>query len=425
MIEEIVARCSIEVGHFRQLTDDMRRMLLSYGFYLASYPLIATFMNAYLWRSGGSIWAIVFYNLGWIIGLPLGFYVNGNLLRRFHILRLYFTGALLQAIIPCLVVFFPVTALVGILGYGLLYGIGSGLFWGNKSFLDMQITRGTNRLYYNSIGTIIDLIANVIIPAAAGWSIVFLNAVYSPESFIAYKAVMIFSFFLLLLSGLVVQGTAVQTIHISDIILRKPPAAWRYIRMFNILHNVQVGVTIIVPNVVVLILVGGEGILGTVQAATAILSSLALYFIGRKSTIGSAWKLIAVGSVVFFLGTAALAGIFSWVGALAYSIVITIAWAFQWPAASSVTMELLDHAEPNPEKQYAYISDNELYYNVGRALGMSIVVLSAIFFSQNAALRWSPVIVGALQLPLGWTILKISQLLPSPAPAATSASPAA
>lgn len=400
MLYRIIHRLRIELGHFQSLSDNAKKMLFSYALYLAAYPMIATFMNAYLWRSSGNLWSIVFYNLGYVIGLPVAFYLNGVLLSRFHVLKLYFMGTLLQAITPSLVLFFPLHGLTGLFLYGCLYGLGAGLFWGNRNYLDLQITRGTNRMYYNGLGQICDLLMNIIIPMCAGWFIVFVSTSNASFSFIAYKIIMIAAFILLLLSGLILQFSTIKQIVIRKIILKKPKPVWRSMRIFNILFNVQVGTTLVLPNILVLILVGGEGVLGTVQAVTAGISALAIYIIGRKATIKNAWQFVFFGSIVFLLGTGVLVYSFTWVGALAYSVVITLIWSSVWAPANSVSMDLMDKLEPDAEKQYAYVCDNELYYNIGRVIGITIISLLAIVINAHTALRLSALIAGLCQIPL-------------------------
>jgi YQGE family putative transporter len=382
-------------------------MILSYALYLAAYPLIATFMNAYLWRSSGNLWSIVVYNLGYVIGIPVAFYINGKLLAKCHVLKLYFFGALLQAITPCLVLYFPSNGLTGLFVYGCMYGIGAGLFWGNKNYLDLQITRGTNRVYYVSIGQIFDLLMNVIIPMMAGWFIVLMTPAYITLSFTAYKIIMIVAFVLLFFSGLVMQLTSIKQIVIRTMILKKPKPIWGRMRLFNILFNVQVGTTLVLPNILILMLVGNEGILGTIQAITAGISAIAIYIIGRKSTISNAWQFILFGIVVFLIGTGILAGSFTWIGTLAYSVVITLTWASIWTPSYSVTMDLMDTLEPDTEKQYAYICDNEIFYNLGRGIGIAVICILAILINNHAALRYSALIAGLCQLPLALIIHKL------------------
>jgi MFS transporter, YQGE family, putative transporter len=402
-----IARLKTELTHFHLLPIDVRRMLLSYALYLAAYPLIMTFMNAYLWRTSGNLWSVILYNLGFVLGVPVGFYLNGLLLKKFHILRLYFSGTLLQAVIPCLVVFFPLTNLTGILLYGLIYGCGAGLFWANKNYLDQQLTRGSNRMYYNSLGQIFDVLLNMIIPAVAGWFIVLVTADNPGPSFVAYKIIMVAAFFLLTISGLVVQFSHIGQITIKGMVIKHPGKTWNLMRLYHVLFNIQVGSTMVLTSIVVLILVGGEGILGTLQGVTAGLSAIVLYIIGRKATISSAWKFIGAGSLIFFVGTCILAGVFSWVGGLTYTLAISLAWASQWTQTNSVIMELMDKEEHDPEKQYAYVCDNEIFYNTGRVIGIAIISVIAILASEHAAIRWSPLIIGVLQLPLAWIISSI------------------
>ncbi len=418
MVTALKKKISSELTHIHALSRDMKHMLVSYACYLAAYPLLATFMNAYLWRTGGDLWGIILYNTGWIVGLPIGFYLNGIILHHVHLLRVYFMGLLLQAVIPLCIVFLPFHSLQSILLYGLAYGLGSGLFWGNKSYIDQQITRGTNRLYYNSLGSIADMLANILVPATIGWSIEYINHFADSASFLSYKLTMLVAFVLLVIAGSVVQSLHVHEVSIQGMLVRRPSKRWWFTRFFDLIHNIQVGVTLILANVVILVLVGSEGALGTVQTITAALSSLMLYVIGRKATHEASWKLVAIGSLCFFAGTLLLAANFAWIGAVAYSVVITIAWAIQWPPATSVIMDVLDHEEVDPSKQYAYICDSELFYNIGRGIGIGIAVVLLLRFGQATTLRFTPFIVGIIQLPLAYFIYRL------PAPSTTASTTA-
>jgi len=409
MFSRLLKRIHTELGHFYALDKNVRRILLSYALYLAAFPMVMTFMQAYLWRTSGSLWTIVIYYLGYIAGLPLGFYLNGMLLKKIHVLRLYLIGAIIQGATACLVVFFPFHDSLNILLYGCLYGLGSGLFWGNKNYLSLFLTKHTNRVYYNSMEQIIDLFINIVVPATVGWFIIFTAGTTFPLDLTSYKIIMTVAFFLLILSGFVVQSADIKTISIKGLIVHKPSASWRHMRLFHILYNTQIGLSLVTSSVMVLVLVGGEGILGTLHALTAGISVIILYVIGRKTTISSSWKLVAFGSLVFLIGAGVLAGFFTWIGALAYTIAITVSWAFQWSASYAVTMELMDSEEDNAEKQYAYVCDNELFFNIGRLLGIVLVVLITSQATQNTALQWAPLIIGVIQIPLAYLIFILAK----------------
>jgi len=249
---------------------------------------------------------------------------------------------------------------------------------------------------------IVDLIANIAIPAVAGWFIVLSNAsgFLIPAS--AYKIIMVAGFIFLFFSGAVVLSLKIKKISIQGMIIKKPSRSWKMMRFFNVIYNTQTGLNFIISSVLILVLIGNEGVLGTLQAAAAGLSAIILYIIGRKILIKNSWKMVGFGSLIFFIGAGILAGTFTWIGVLIYEIIITVAWAFQWSSSYSVAMDLTDHEENNPEAQYAYICDNELYYNIGRGTGIVIIVLIIFLATEKIALQWAPFIVALIQLPLAW-----------------------
>jgi MFS transporter, YQGE family, putative transporter len=171
MLKMIFARIKIELGHFMVLSEDMRRLLLSYYFYLAAYPLFKVFTNTYLWRQGENLVLIVVYNLFYFLGLPLGFYLNGLLLKRISSSRLYALGSIIEGLVAIGVVFFSSLSVYSLLVYGLVSGIGAGIFWGNKNYITQKITKGANRLYYNALESVGDMIINILIPILTGFFI--------------------------------------------------------------------------------------------------------------------------------------------------------------------------------------------------------------------------------------------------------------
>jgi len=407
MFDRVLKVFQIEWGHFKALSVDVRRLLLSYTFFVMAYPLIAVFIDVYLWRATQDLWSIVMYNIGYIFGLPIGFYLNGLLLKKIHILRLYFLGAIVQGVTICLVVFIPVPTIFNIIILGLAYGLGAGLYWANKNYLTLLLTRGTNRVYFNSIEEILGIIIYTVVPFVVGWFIVLTGFGGLAQITNAYRIVMVAGFIFLLLSGAVIQSSKIKTFIPQGLVVRKPTKAWTNMRIFNVLLNMQVGLSLVISSILVILLIGGEGILGTLQSITSIVSALMLYIIGRKATIDHSWKLVGTGSIVFLLGATALAGTFSWSGALVYSLITTIVWTLQWASSYAVSMELMDKEEKSPEHQYAYVCDNEIFFNVGRFLGIAIVVGMVMSVGQNSALQWTPLVISVLQLPLSWFVFTL------------------
>lgn len=396
MFAKIQKRLVIEIGHYRALSEDVRRLLISYYLYLIAYPLFAVFTNAYLWRTGEDLRLLVIYNLFYCVGLPFGFYLNGFLLRWFHTLRLYAVGAFLEGLAGVLIVVFPAITSSTLVMYGLIAGFGAGLFWGNKNYLSLLLTKGSNRLYYNSLESAGDMIINMIVPAVAGVviSTSFVGSWYNTDT--AYRILMFIALFLVGLAGYVVQSSAIKDIDREPVLLRHPGVVWRWVRIFNLLANIVVGAEFVIPSVLILVLVGHEGTLGLVNSVTAVLSALILYILGRKGEIKNIWNVYLIASIFFLISGAILAWQYSAVSVLVYMVASTVGWALRWPPAYSVVMETMDR-EGTSDGQYALICDNELMFNIGRSLGLGLV-MAAVSVSQTTALRFIPLIVGMTSL---------------------------
>ena len=411
MFHSIKRRISIELSHYRALHKDTRHLLLSYFLYLMSYPLIATFMDAYLWRTSGGIWWVIIYNLGYITGLPIGFYLNGFLLRKIHVLRLYFIGAVLQGITALSVVFLATKTVQDIGMFGLLYGVGGGLYWANKNYLSLKLTRGTNKVYYNSIESSVDLMINIVVPVLAGWFIAFGDHTEWYAHELSYKVVMVVGLLCTILAGGVLQSSTIRNETVYGLVVKHVTRRWWIVRLFHILYNLQVGIALAMGSVLILTLIGGEGVLGTLQAVTAGLSAFMLYVIGRKTSLRHSWMFVAVGAVIFVLASGFLASWFTWFGAFVYTLAFTIVYVLQWPSSYSVVMEVMEQEADGPADQYAYVCDNELFFNIGRLGGILIVIGLLVAFSQNTALRWSPLIIACIQLFMIWPIKMLGEMV--------------
>lgn len=396
MILKILIRIGKEADHYRALPKEVRRLLLSYYLYLLAYPLFAVFTNAYLWRLNENLSFLVVYNLLYCLGLPLGFYANGLLLKKFHTLKLYAVGAVLEGLAGLLVVVFSTTSFSLLAFYGLLSGMGAGLFWGNKNYLSLMLTKGTNRLYYNSLETAGDTVINMVIPALAGAFIVFGESInlYTPA--LAYKILMAIGLLLVIVAGLIVQSSKIQDVESEPLFVHTPSPRWKLVRWYNVLSNVVIGAEFIIPSVLVLVLVGKEGALGLVSSATATLSTVLIYIYGRKSKIKDVWKTVAAACIIYFIGGILLAWFYTPIVVLIYMALSTIGWVFRWPNAYAVIMEAMDN-ESTKKGQYAFICDNEVTFNIGRSVGLCLIFMIA-GFGQSYALRFIPLLIGFTSL---------------------------
>ena len=147
-------------------------------------------------------------------------------------------------------------------------------------------------------------------------------------------------------------------------------------------------------------LVGEEGIFGTVESVACLLSAIVMYVVGRKVNLDRSWKMVAIGSLVVFAGTLTLSFWYGVVGVLANLVLMTIGRSLIWTSSYSQTMELMDQGKgaEMPERQYAYVFDNELFFNVGRVMGVGILLYMIYVGGINFALRYIFLLAAALHV---------------------------
>lgn len=410
MFENLKTRLSREKSHLDDLGDVVKHLLYSYILYLISYPIIGIFINVFFWRQSNDITLIAAYNLGFFLALPLGFYLNGLLLKRFNILKLYWVGTVLQGLAAFLAIFFPSLSFYQVLLYGLIYGIGGGLYWSNKNYITLKITKGRNRLYYNSLEASIDLIINIIMPIILGWIIVLgeVTGVYAPET--AYKVLMVLCLFMLWFSGYILQSANIYSEKITHIAVAKPSKYWNLNRIILCTHQLLSGINFFVPTFLVLLFVGAEGAIGTIESATAVLVAIMLYWVGRKTAQRHSFSLMLATSTVFLLGSILYNLTYGVLGALIYSLTCSLTGALSWNIIYTNSMEVMDREikHGHNHNQYALIFDNELFFNIGRIMGMGIFFGLSYFTSQEISLRITPIFAGILQFAM---LVPLSYLL--------------
>ncbi|MFH2118452.1 MAG: MFS transporter, partial [Candidatus Paceibacterota bacterium] len=391
-------RIKIEWSHLQALGVGLRRLLTAYTIFLVASPMLGLFVNTFLWRQSGGVLLIALYDLGWVFGLPVGFLINGLLLRKIQIKYLYAIGVVLQAIGSALAIFSGVLAPLPVLIYGLLYGVASGFFWGNQNTLELHLSRGRDRNFYNHFYYVIDLLISVVMPVVIGWLIVVGEnlGLYQAES--AYKVLMVIALILLTTSGILVASFPMPTIKVKKLRLKKPSKNWQYVRLHHFLFNLMWGVNFFLPAFLILYFGSKEGILGTMKSLASILAAGAMYLLGRKAKLKHTVRVVALANVLYLIGCLVLIWQFSWLGAAIYLITVLISSPIRFSTSYTVIMEIMDAEDGvlDGETDYAVVFDNELFFNLGRAVSI-LFFLAVMTISLEGALKWVPLIMAFMQ----------------------------
>lgn len=400
-MKTIVQRARIEWAHFQGMGSNLQRMLLVFSFYLAAQPMLNMFLVAYLWRQEGGALLTILYNLGVIFGLPLGFFINGQLLRSVHIKFLYFFGLVVQGLGATLAIFSTGLTSTNVLIYGLLYGFLMGFFWANRNTLDFQLSREGNRPYFMHLQGAVASALNVVMPFMLGWVLVLGEYWQIYDATLAYQVLMVFALILLLAGGLLIVSSNVPDHSPKNVRLPKPSPTWWKVRSLNFIFRFMEGLGFFVPSLLILYFGSREGVFGTVQSIAALMTAGAMYLLGRKMKVRNSPRILLRVCIAYCLAAAFLAWNFSWLSAVVYLFVYTIIAAIGVTSSYLIVMEVMDREDgvKDGKADYSYVLDNELFFNLGRLVSVSLF-LGAYFISFEGTLRWFPLFVSVVQFLL-------------------------
>jgi YQGE family putative transporter len=90
---------------FKKLSHEAQMLTLSFGMYSLADPILWTFVNAFLWRETNNIILVALYNLFLFAGLPIGFLINGLILKRFKATEFLMFASIVQGLVIFVLMF--------------------------------------------------------------------------------------------------------------------------------------------------------------------------------------------------------------------------------------------------------------------------------------------------------------------------------
>lgn len=378
----------------------MRQLLISFFLYSTAYPIISIFINAYIWRNNNNLSSLVFFRMGQFMMVPIIFYINGLLLKKFKINKLYFFGSVVISVSVVLIVFIKNNTLLGFLIMGVLLGAGTGFYWSNRNYLTIKETDEKNRSYFLGLLFSYATLVGLVVTFSVGWLIVF---------GLSYQLLVTAAFVLITMSGFMVLKNSFSTPKIKKLLINRPSAAWQKKRLVHLGLGLVEGLSFFIPSLLILSLLGNEGILGTLTALSSILSAVLIYYYGRKSKIGDHKKYFIFFVIVNFVLSLLLALFFQKYVVILFTLLNGLIINFLWLTAMPLVMKNIDLDSFNREEiRFSYIFDSEIFLNIGRVSGCLLCLFIAFEFNDLFALRYSPLILAVIQFFLFVTLEKKS-----------------
>jgi len=408
-----------EIDHFRAFPKNFRFLLLANLCYAFVLPVIELFVGAYIVSSPGAdipiaerkefINLYLYYQMAVYTGIPLCFIINGYLLRKIRISKLYSFGLLLAGVSMTIMMMLGELSVGGVVGAGLVMGASYGFFWANRDFMSLDVTTDDNRNYYFSIGTIFYTLTWIIIPVSVGFFIAFgpEHEIYSRKA--AYIGVTVFVFLVTILASFIINKASFQNPKGEKLLYFKFHKLWNKMILFSVTKGIMQGGIMIFPILLILSIIGGVEIFGAIVSVGQIVSAIVLYFIGRYTKPKHRLAIYVI-SIAFFTVAIGIHGIlFSALGVILYNVLQYMAKPLHDVSYFPTEFRVIDVVSRiEGRNKFAYILNHEFTLYFGRISAILIVLITAYKVSAEFALRYALffiVIIMLLSILLGRSII--------------------
>lgn len=397
-----------EVKHFNDQPHNFRILVLTNLVYAFVLPVIDIFVAAYVMRNSNDPTRVVIYQLTIYTGIPLTFLLNGLLLKYFNIRKLYSAGMMLSAVSMIIMMSLKSLSLVGIGVAGITMGLSFGFYWANRDYLALAITNDGNRNYYYGLETFFYTIIAVVIPVTIGWFIEKWGGGSSGDVRNAYRIITGLVFVVTVLASIVCfRGTFANPAQKKYIFFKFHPLWYRLLSL-ALLKGLAQGFLVTAPAMLIMLLLGKEGALGSAQSIGAIIAAVVMYILGRVTGPRHRVKIFAAGLLLFALGAVANGVLFNATGVVIFILLLLIARPLMDLAYFPIQFKVIDIVSKIEKRgEFAYILNHEAGLYAGRFLGAGTFLLLAYLVSNEAALRYAIVIIALLQLCSVWVAKRI------------------
>ena len=199
-------------------------------------------------------------------------------------------------------------------------GLATGIFWANRGYLALTATNDGNRNYYYGVENFLASLAAVAVPALIGFFIsgTTLYGWLGGVANRAYHIIAIAVFGLTILSaGILERGTFRNPEHTRFVFFHFHALWWRMLQL-ALLKGLAQGYIVTAPAMLIMLLVGQEGTLGTTQAIGGVFSACLMYLAGRVAAPKHRILVFSFGLILFFLGAVTNTLFFNAVGVLVF-----------------------------------------------------------------------------------------------------------
>ena len=188
---------------WKDFTRSAKILIITNVIYAFVLPVIDIFVASYIMRNSNDPSKVIFYQMAIYTGIPITFFINGFLLNRINIKRLFSLGMLLSGISMVFMMSLNEINYFGLVGAGLIMGMSFGLYWANRDYLVLATTKDRTRNFYYGLETFFYTIIAAVVPVMIGWYLMNGNGSTNAGVNSGYKVVTAIVFVITIIASIV------------------------------------------------------------------------------------------------------------------------------------------------------------------------------------------------------------------------------
>lgn len=409
-------KLTAEYQFFLSQPHNMRVLLTTNMLYSLVLPVIEIFMAAYIMRYFADTSYVAIFQVAMYTGVIMTSLTNGFLLKSFKVAHLYSFGILLSGLSMAGMMFVKGITLPGLIVAGTLIGAASGFFWTNRYLMALNTTNDENRNYFFGLESFFFTISSIAVPVAIGALLASIDGVrlfgIVFDVYQGYRVVTIIVFAITIMACFALARGKFENPLQKDFLYFRFGRLWNKQILLSILKGLVQGFLVTAPAMLIMKYVGKEGSLGLIQGISGGLTAILLYLLGRFAKPEHRILIFGVGITIFLVGTIVNGIELTMVGVIVFVLCKVFFQPLHDLAYFPIMMKVIDVMSLKEDRnKYAYILNHEFGLYAGRVAGLGLFIFLALYVSETFALRYSLIIVAALQMlsiPLAKNIMKHS-----------------
>ena len=388
---------------FKDFTKSAKILILTNTIYAFVLPVIDIFVASYIMRNSNDPSKVIMYQLAIYVGIPITFFINGYLLNKINVKKLFSTGMILSGVSMMFMMSLDEINYYGLITAGLIMGMSFGLYWANRDYLVLATTKDSTRNFYYGLETFLYTIIASIVPVVIGWYLISgtNEATQATNDSVnsAYKVITIIVFGITILASIIFHFGTYEKPKSEKFLYFKFHKLWKKMLQLAVLKGLAQGFIVTAPAMLMMKFFNSEGALGSAISIGAVIAAVIMLILGKYSKPKHRLVIFSVGLICFFMASFFNGLLFNTTGVIIFMFLLLISRPILDIAYFPIQLKVIDLlSELENRNEFSYILNHEFGLFVGRFLGAGTFLTIAFYINTDIALRYALLIIGSLQL---------------------------